>query len=355
MATFRKRAGNWRAEIVRKGYPRQSRTFDSKAEAEAWAAVMESEMARGVFVDRTEAENTTLEEALDRYLLEVVPKKKGADQERVRIEAWKRDPLAQRSLASIRGADMAAWRDKRLSERRQPQKEGGEPGDRISPSTVRRELNMISHLFTIAIKEWGMESLTNPIEKIKMPAPAKARDRRLEGDEEAKLLDGCDRGPKWLGPMVRLALETGMRQGELLALGWEHVDHDRKTAHLVDTKNGESRNVPLSSKAIATLRKMAGLKDDADSQKPKVTKLLKGSLFSIKTMAVVHAFQRACARAEPPIIGLTFHDLRHEATSRLFEKGLAVEEVRAITGHKTLAMLMRYTHLRAEDLAKKLG
>lgn len=340
MATFRKRVGNWQAIIRRDGYPYQSKTFDTKAEAEAWAAIIESEMTRGVFVERKEAEQTTLDEALDRYEREVTLAKKGAPQERLRIRAWKRDPLALRSLASIRGADIATWRDRRLA--------GG-----ASPTTVRNDLALLSHLFTVATKEWGLESLSNPVQKVKIPAAAPARDRRLDSrpDENGKtevdrLLGACDAGPHWLGPMVRLALATAMRQGELLALDWGLIDLERRVARLQETKNDRSRrdrtkgrDVPLSSEAIRVLRAMP--------------RNIDGRLFSIGTMTVVHAFQRACKRAG--ITGLRFHDLRHEATSRLFEKGLNPMEVSSVTGHKTLQMLKRYTHLRAEDLASKLG
>lgn len=333
MAAYQKRSGNWRAIITRKGYPRLSRTFDSKADAERWAGEIEGEIRRGVFVDRREAEETTLLEALDRYEREVTPAKKGAAQERQRIRAWKRDQLALRFLASIRGTDLAAWRDKRLA--------GG-----ASPTTVRNDLAVISHLFTVASKEWGMESLSNPVEKIKVPAAARARDRRLDPEadrdgltEETWLLAACDAGPHWLGPMVRLALATAMRQGELLALQWEDIDFNRKVARLHDTKNGDRRDVPLSSAAIKALKDLP--------------RNISGKVFNIGTMAVVHAFQRACKRTG--IEDLRFHDLRHEATSRLFEKGLNPMEVAAISGHKTLQMLKRYTHLRAEDLVTRLG
>lgn len=333
MATFQKRSGSWRAIITRKGYPRLTRTFDSKADAERWAGDIEAEMRRGAFVDRREAEGTTLLEALDRYEREVTPRKKGAAQERQRIRTWKRDQLALRFLASIRGNDLAAWRDKRLA-------------SGTSPTTVRNDLAVISHLFSVASKEWGMESLSNPVEKIKVPAAARARDRRLDPEvdrdglsEETWLLAACDDGPHWLGPMVRLALATAMRQGELLALQWQDIDFTRKVARLHDTKNGDRRDVPLSSEAITALKGLP--------------RHISGKVFSIGTMTVVHAFQRACKRTG--IEDLRFHDLRHEATSRLFEKGLNPMEVAAISGHKTLQMLKRYTHLRAEDLAAKLG
>jgi len=138
-----------------------------------------------------------------------------------------------------------------------------------------------------------------------------------------------------------------MRQGELLALEWRNIDLVRKVARVEESKNDhrrrdrtQGRDVPLSSGAITVLKSLP--------------RNLSGMVSDIGTMAVVHAFQRACKRTG--IEGLRFHDLRHEATSRLFERGgWGVMEVAAITGHKTLAMLKRYTHLRAEDLAAKLG
>ncbi len=336
MAAFQKRSGNWRAIIRRKGYPVQTKTFDSKADAETWAGIIESEMRRGVFVDRTEAEQTTLSDALDRYEREVTPRKKGAKQEKLRIRAWKRDDLAQRSLASIRGADMASWRDKRLA--------AG-----VSPTTVRNDLALISHLFTVATKEWGLESLANPVEKIKVPAPARARDRRLDPKpdkdgktEEVRLIEACKASAcAWLEPLVRLALETAMRQGELLALKWENVDFGNKVARLEDTKNGDRRSAPLSTAALKALQ---DLKGDVERV---------GRVFPYRQEHLDDHWRKALKKAG--IQGLRFHDLRHEATSRLFEKGLNPMEAATVTGHKTLQMLKRYTHLRAEDLVQKLG
>ena len=143
-----------------------------------------------------------------------------------------------------------------------------------------------------------------------------------------------------LGNAVKLALETVMRQGELLRLHWEYIDLNRGTAHLPDTKNGEARTVPLSSTAIAVLRALP--------------RALHGDVFrGVTTEAVKRSYMRAIRRAG--IKDLRFHDLRHEATTRLFEKGLNIMEVASITGHKDLRMLRRYTHLKAEDLAQKLG
>ena len=327
MATITKRGKAYQAKVRRKGHEPISQTFDTKSEAEAWARQIESEMDRGIFVDRTEAERTTFAEALERYETEITVRKKGAKQERLRLAMWKRDTLASRTMASLRAVDFAKWRDRRLAEE-------------VSPTTARNDLALISHLFTIAEREWGMESLSNPLRKIRMPSAARARDRRLEGDEEQRLLAACAESQfSWLVPITRLAIETAMRQGELLSMRWKNVNLKRRVVTLVDTKNGDSRTVPLSTTAVSIL-----------SDLPRD---IGGQVFPITTAALEHQFRRAVTRAK--IEGLRFHDLRHEGTSRFFEQGLNPMEAAAITGHKTLAMLKRYTHLRPEELAKKLG
>lgn len=332
MATYRKRGPyQWQAQIRKKGYHLQTKTFDTKAAAETWARATEYEMDQGLFVSRAEAESTTLGELLQRYLEDVTPLKKGAASETSRIRALLRHKLANRYVASIRGVDIARYRDERLK--------------KVSPGTAKRDLVILSHLFEVARKEWGIH-VYNPVRDIKLPPHAKARDRRLrpgeEGteDEETRLLAACHeaRNP-FLLPIVRLALETAMRQGELVSLRWEHIDLTRQIAHLPDTKNGESRTVPLSSIAVSVLRPLS-----------------RGTCHvfpGLTTEAVKRAYIRAVRRAN--IENLRFHDLRHEATTRLFEKGLNIMEVASITGHKDLRMLRRYTHLKAEDLAKKLG
>jgi len=154
-------------------------------------------------------------------------------------------------------------------------------------------------------------------------------------------LDACRKTKNpFLLPVIHLALETAMRLGELVSLRWEHVDLTRRIAHLPDTKNGESRTVPLSTTAVNVLRALP--------------RSLHGQVFpGLTTEAVKRAYIRAVDRAG--IEDLHFHDLHHEATMRLFERGLNIMEVATITGHKDLRMLRRYTHLKAEDLAKKLG
>jgi hypothetical protein len=142
----KKRSGNWQAVVQRDGRY-LSRTFDTKADAEEWAGEIERDIRRGQFLDRRVSEKTTLSEALDVFADTLLPGKKGEYRVRRRIEAWKRDPLAKRSLASIRGADVASWRNMRATEG-------------AAANTIRRDLTILSHLFTVARKEWkGGEGL----------------------------------------------------------------------------------------------------------------------------------------------------------------------------------------------------
>ena len=324
MAYFRRRSGAWEASIEKKGFPRISRTFDTKSEAEIWAATVESEIGRGVFISRKEAENTTLSEALDRYEREISSSKKGHRREKTRISVWKTHPLAKRFLASIRGSDMASYRDERM-------KAG------YASNTIRLELAIISHLFEIARKEWGMEGLTNPVKSIRMPSPPAGRDRRLQPGELEKILESLS---EEMGQVVRFALETAMRRGEIAGMTWDMVDLKKRTVMLPDTKNGQKKIVPLSSVALTILKDRLS------------TRRIDEEVWNIGLDAISQNFANACQKAG--ISGLHFHDLRHEATSRLFENGFNPMEVSAITGHKTLQMLKRYTHLKAEDLAERM-
>lgn len=329
MASIDKRGPfQWRVRVKKKGYASVTKTFSDKQNAEAWARKTESEMERGAFVCSREAENTTLSEALERYAQEISPEKKGRGQELQRIKIWKTHALAQRALSSLRGADLAKYRDERVSAGK-------------ASNTIRLELVIISHLFTIARKEWGMESLVNPVQLIRMPKPSIERDRRLQGDEAERLRNAASKSKSCeIGPIIDIAIETAARRGEIAAMRWEYINLARKTWHIPEAKNGTPRTVPLSLKAIEVLQRLPRMIDG------KVWKLR-------REQGITQAFERVCARAQ--IGNLHFHDLRHEATSRFFEKGLNMMEVASITGHKDLKMLKRYTHLRAEDLAAKLG
>jgi integrase len=212
----------------------------------------------------------------------------------------------------------------------------------VAPATVIRELNTISHAIEIATREWGLWLPRNPVKIVRRPRAPAGRKRRLELGEEGRLLAACDEGRgALLKPLIILAIETAMRRSELLGLRWVDIDLTARVAHLSMTKNGESRNVPLSHRAIEVLQH---LKATHAGQATRV--------FPMSGNAVRLAFERLRARGQ--LNDLHFHDLRHEAISRLFERGLNIAEVSTISGHKELRMLQRYTHLRAADLAKRL-
>ena len=333
MATIRKRGDRqWEARVRKRGYPTQSKTLKTKARAEAWARGIESEMDRGAFVSRAAAESTTLREALQRYESEVTAMKRGRESESSALKAWREHVIASCVLSRIRGHDLALIRDQWV-------KRGFKPG------TIVRRFAILSHVFTVARREWGMESLGNPIRDVRMPRVDDARDRRLQGDELARLLAAAKAyaaGPTRrlgdIGPLIIWAIETAMRRGEIAAMRWEHVDRDARVLLIPITKNGKPRRIPLSSRALAVL----------DGRPRRSDNLVWGSSVS----GITAIFKKICAEAG--IKGLRFHDLRHEATSRLFEKGLGIMEVKEITGHRSFTHLQRYTHLRAEDLVPRL-
>jgi len=173
-------------------------------------------------------------------------------------------------------------------------------------------------------------------------SPGAWRDRTLSPDEEVRLLHAVEpigRRNPWAKPLVVLALATAMRQGELLALRWQHVDLANRVARLPQTKNGDSRTVPLSTTAVETLRQLP--------------RCISGEVFPLRKAALHRIFVRATERA-----GLTdfrFHDLRHTAITRMAGKLPNVIELSAVTGHRSLSMLKRYYHPSAMDLARKLG
>lgn len=320
MPTITKRGARWQARVRMATAPERSRTFRTAEAARRWAREVESSIDAG---DTAAPARLKLADALARYVDEVTPRKRGAEQERRRVAYWRAHHLAGRALSAIRPADLAAHRDARIAEG-------------LSASTVRLELAVLSHLFTVARREWGL-AVGNPVADVSLPsASAAARDRRLLPGEEAALERAAKRGPAWLAPMITFAVETAMRRGELGALG--SARYYRGIVTLGRTKNGAKRDVPLSPRARAALRALRGPD---------------GAIVVPPVHLITRHFAEAARRAG--CADLRLHDLRHEGTSRLFERGLSIAEVAAVTGHKTWAMLRRYTHPRAADIARKLG
>jgi integrase len=299
-------------------------------EAKIWARAVESSVDAGKFVDPTPLKKTSLKDIFKRYRLEVTPSKKGHHSETLRLQALERSSLGDLALMGVSAPTIAAYRD-RLA------------GEGKKPATINRTLNLISSVLNHARREWTL-NVENPLRDVRRPPSGPGRDRRLLPGEEERLFGELARARNsWLVPLIGLALETAMRRGELLALDWGHVDLERRVAHLPDSKNGRPRGIPLSPRAAAILE---DLKDD---ERPSG-----GPVFRATVEAVKLAFQRAVKRAG--LSDFRFHDLRHEAISRLAERGdLSILEVAAISGHRDLRMLQRYTHLSAGKIAQKLA
>ena len=316
----------WRALIRRKGYPVTSKTFESKADAQKWARQVESEMDRGIFVSRAEAENTTLKEAIERYKNEYIPKYAHPQREKDRVTLIQSRVLACKTLASIRGKDIADF----IKERE---------GEGVGGKTIHLDLNIISRIFEVAHTDWGMESLQNPVKRVSKPKTASGRTRRFENDEEKRLLENAK--PE-LRPVIHFALATAMRRTEISTLTWDNVNLKNRSVFLPKTKNGEARTIPLSPIALNLLSTMQ--EQGAESE----------LVFNMSADSISCAMRNATRKAK--MENFRFHDLRHEAISRLFENtDLDVMEIRFISGHKTLQMLARYTHLRTARLADRLA
>lgn len=342
MATLIKTpSGGWKAVVRRKGYPTVAKTWRTKRDAQDWATATEDEMRRGAFIRREPAERMTVSEALDRYLREVVTTKRVSTQRGNRSQAERlRSFFGGYGLASITPGLVAAYRDQRHIEQRK------------AANTVRVELALLSHLYQTAIQEWGIGLIANPVRAIRWPAPGAGRDRRLSTAEEQRLLKACDaHSNPMLAWMVRLALMTAMRAGEIQRIRLCDVDLAKRIVTLRDTKNRQTRAVPLIPEAVEVLRQAL-----AHPVRPIETELVifgePGRDGQRRGFEYKPEWRRI--KAEIGLGDLRFHDLRHEAVSRFVELGLSDQEVAAISGHKSMQMLRRYTHLRAEDLVSRL-
>ena len=324
MATFRKRNGKWQAIVRQKSIGTVSRSFIKKTQAIKWALEQEERIEMGVY-GSIEPSEVTLAELLQRYSQEVTPAKRGAETKQRRLKRLISDPISNHSIDQLTSQVLASFRDRRLID-----------GQR----TCQYDLILIRHCLKVAISEWGLMLSVNPVDQIKKPPSPKSRNRRLN-DGEYERLEQASKLTKnqHIWPIVVFAIETGMRRGEILGLSWDNVDLKRRTAFLPLTKNGSSRQVPLSTKAVSILQQQEPRTDTHP--------------FPVNANAFRLAWDRLRSRAD--LNDLRFHDLRHEAISRFFEMGLTVPEVALISGHKDVKMLFRYTHLKVDSVVSRLA
>jgi integrase len=329
VATITKRKNGWSVQIRRKGYPQQTRTLPTKAAAQAWSREQEGRIDRALApINLRLLKTTTLRDVIERYLEEVTPTKDSEYTEAARLKkVLRKQAFCDLPLANLTPKVFADYRAARLRE--------------VKPGTVHRELGLIRHALEVARREWDMDLPANPLDRVKRPKLANARDRRLRPGEyeRLKIALRTTRNPL-VAPVVEFAIHTAMRRGEILALRWEQVNWQQRTAYIADSKTGVPRTIPLLDTALAVLQ---NLRPD----------LARGRVFPISMEALKQAWERARDRAA--LGDLHFHDLRHEAISRLCEMGLSLPEVALISGHRDPRMLFRYVNLRPADLARKLA
>lgn len=352
MATISKRTGvngtRYHAKIRLKGYPAQSATFDRLTDARQWAGAVEADMRAGRHIKSNAAKRHTFADAVARYAVEVAPSLPKEWRHRQKHLEWWAGHLGSKTMAElspvligeVRGLLQAGV----MADGSQGFKTGAD-GKKVpkgrSNATVVRYLAALSALMTKAV-EWGWLD-SNPIEKVSKPALPRGRIRFLDDDERLALLKACKASEStMLYPAVVLALSTGMRQGEQMALKWKDVDLARGRATLMETKNGSIRVVTISGHALELMKAMA-----------KVRRLDSHYIFPStdgKSPACLRsAWRVALNRAK--LVDFKWHDLRHTAASYLAMNQASMLEIAAVLGHKSLQMVQRYSHLSENHAA----
>lgn len=333
MATITKlETGVYRAR-VRKGGISKSENFRTKAQAQAWAAKIEAEIEAGRL---GKSPDKSFGDLIERYIAEVVPSKRGARNEEIRLKRLigqgkdaTPEPLARIRLPDLSPEHFTQWRDRRLQS--------------VSPASVLREWNSLSAACTVAMKEWRWLP-RNPMTDVKKPETPASRVRRLSDDEIDRLLlatgyhaGRLDTVMSRVGAAMLFAIETAMRAGEICGLIWPDVDKVRRVAHLAKTKNGHARDVPLSLRALEIIEQLPQGEN---------------TLFNASSASLDALFRKAKARAL--IDDLHFHDTRREALSRMAKK-VDVMTLAKISGHRDLRILLNtYYQTNMEDVAGKL-
>jgi integrase len=323
MATIERRAGIYRVKIRRKGYPTQSATFQRLTDAKRWAQITEATIHERRHFPGNEAKRHTLTDLIERYRQDVLPHKRPSTicNQRHHLDYWQQQ-LGMYCLADITPARLVEYRDILKKTR--------------SNATVVRYMAALSHVFTVAVKEWQWMD-DNPLCKVRKPKEPRGRVRFLSDNERQRLLTVCkESASPYLYTIVILALSTGARRGEILSLTWQNVDLQRSVITLQDTKNGERRSLHLTGLALQLMHQHARVRRND-------TALVFPAPDGRKPLSVRTAWDTAVKRANIP--DFRFHDLRHSAASYLAMNGASLAEIAEILGHKTLSMVKRYTHL----------
>ena len=321
MASILKRNDKWFVRVRKHRQPSQSKTFTIKQDAQRWAVMIERQIDQGLVgcVDKS----ITLGDLLKRYLKEVTPYKKSRDKETWRIKALLKRSISGVGLPNLTSTIISNFKTLRLVD---------------GARTTRYDLALIRHCLEFARLEWGYYLPINPVDLVSKPKLNKPRDRRVSEYDIDRLMHALrETKVSYLKPLILIALETGLRQGELIKLLWKDVDLDSRLLKARDTKNGDDRVIPLSNKSLSILESL-----------PRLDK----AVFNASHSSLQNAWKRLIKRSG--LIDLHFHDLRHEAISRFIERGLTIPEAASISGHKALSMLLRYAHPNLDIVKQKV-
>ncbi len=318
---------SYRVQVRRRGFTTTFKSFPTRTEAKKWARAMENKLDRGDYSDYTEASKLTLGDIMRRFISEGYHVKQKDKFVEGRANSILNDTIADTNLLRLSSRHIAEFRDRKL--------------EHWSPTTFNKHKSLISRVIETAMQEWEIYLPQNPARLFRKMKEPYARNRKLEGDEEQRLIEACALSKFiYLKPMVQFSIESAVRQGELLKAMREHFNWEKRTLTLYDTKNGEDRTIPLSEKAFSILSSLP--------------KQFSGVLFPINKDKLRWYWLLALRHAK--ITDLRWHDLRRHAISKLFEKGLSVPEVQVLSGHRDLRLLLNtYTKLDPEKLVEKLG
>jgi len=345
MATIRERMKRghrvFHVQVRMTGFPARTKSFPTRRLAERWATKIEAQMIEGRHFRDPEARNRTLTEAINRYLEEEVPKKRGG-MTRANLTWW-REKLGHLRLSEISPAILVEQRSKLLREpytRAKPESpksivKGAAKQFPRSPGTVNRYLQSLSHVFTVTMREWHWLE-HNPMTAVSKLREGKGRVRYLKEDERDRLLAETAKDPT-LHLLTVLALSTAARAGELLNLTWDDVDLKEQRLLFRITKNAQPRVVWIHGEALRMIKEHGRVRR------------LDGRLFANSKGGKYDyspPFKAACAAAK--LADFKFHDLRHSAATYLAREGATEQQLKAIGGWKS-GVVSRYVHLAAAD------
>lgn len=329
----------FRVKIRIKGHPPVTASFRRKTDALKHATSVEADIMAGRYKMVVEAKRHTFGELCDEYIKQVLPQQpKSADKKRLHIEYW-RGKFGPLWLADVTPAAIVKCRNELLAGQTIRKRQR-------TPATVVRYLATLSHVFSIAMRDWQWVD-DNPLRKITKPREPRGRERFLSDIERERLLAAC-RSSKSdvLYTVVVVAISTGMRRGEIMNLNWDDIDLQRGTILLKETKNGSSRCVPLSGHARELLTRLSKVRRID-------TRLVFPNKYGTSPIELKRPWDAALLTAG--LEDFRFHDLRHTAASYLAMNGATTVEIAAVLGHKTLDMVRRYSHLTNNHTAKVVG